>query len=161
MKVKLIIDGKEYTADMDDDTVKGIVGKEAYWEPDIGEIYFAPSDLAIEWENENQPFDICMIKQWLAFRTKEECEEWMDKQRAITRIKKFCVNTFGKYEPDWKNDREDKYTIFYDTKHNGFLVTSAIFSIDAKIIPYLRTEEDVLTLIKEMESDLKIVFGIK
>lgn len=47
------------------------------------------------------------------FKTKEEAEFALERQKVITELKRFALEN-NEYELDWNNDNQNKFGIFYD-----------------------------------------------
>lgn len=97
-----------------------------------------------------------------AYCTSEEALAAVAKQKALVRINRYIEENFGKWEPDWENKMQSKWFIYYDYSRavSRFMYHHASDVQRATFIPYLEKESHAEQLIKDMEGDLRIVFGI-
>lgn len=98
------------------------------------------------------------------FQSEEEAEEalktgWVAYLQALKRLKDYIAENGLEFEPDWSS-YEDKWAVFFD--HN-----KAAFGYDCygvlqfSNLPYYKTEDDALQVIRDCEPELKILFGVK
>lgn len=61
----------------------------------------------------------CYIRG-LAFKTKEEAEQYDRERILLFKFHKWAEEHNGGWIPNWKDDEEEKYTIRYDYENNRF-----------------------------------------
>ena len=88
--------------------------------------------------------------------TLEEAREAYNKALAVEKIKRRIVELQG----DWKDDKEVKFCIQYDHYETMFIPDCWFIVQPDTTIPYMKSKEIVLTIIKEMEDELKLLFDI-
>ena len=96
----------------------------------------------------------------MTFKTLEESEKQYEYMCAVKRIKDYCLENFGEFVPDWKDRTQHKCYAYYNNVEEVFRSDYCTNHRDAIVLPYLSERFEVEQLIKDMEPDLKIVFGI-
>ena len=91
------------------------------------------------------------------YRTEKEADKAYSKEVAIEKIKRRLLELQG----DWKDDKEVKFCIQYDHYERMFMPVFWFITQPDTTIPFMKNEEIVLTIIKEMEDELKLIFEIK
>ena len=92
-----------------------------------------------------------------AYKTEKEAQKAYNKAVAIEKIKRRIVELQG----DWKDDKEVKFCIQYDHYETMFISDCWLMVQPDTTIPYMKSKEIVLTIIKEMEDELKLIFDIQ
>ena len=85
----------------------------------------------------------------------------IEKQEAIMRVKRYCWDEFGPFEPNWDDEKEEKWFPVWDhmnQKFGGTVTYSYVYPLD---VDYLCSNQHVDQLIKDCEDDLKIIFNIQ
>ena len=90
------------------------------------------------------------------YRTEKEADKAYNKAVAVEKIKRRIVELQG----DWKDDKEVKFCIQYDHYETMFIPDCWFIVQPDTTIPYMKSKEIVLTIIKEMEDELKLLFDI-
>lgn len=94
------------------------------------------------------------------FKSKEEADNAYNKAVAIEKVKRRLLELQGDWKPDF-NDDSSKYTICYNYIVNSFTDEEwQRFKHYCALIPYMENKEIALTIIKEMEVELKLIFGV-
>ena len=94
------------------------------------------------------------------FKSKEEADNAYNKAVAIEKVKRRLLELQGDWKPDF-NDDSSKYTICYNYIVNSFTDEEwQRFKHYCVLIPYMENKEIALTIIKEMEVELKLIFDI-
>ena len=94
------------------------------------------------------------------YRTEKEADNAYNKEVAIEKIKRRLLELQGDWKPDF-NDDSSKYTICYNYIVNSFTDEEwQRFKHYCVLIPYMENKEIALTIIKEMEVELKLIFSI-
>ena len=88
------------------------------------------------------------------FRTGEECERYLEIQKAFKEESK-------NFEPNWKDGNQTKYCLYYDHDENSFKISG--WSIRRQAILYFESREVLEELITRFgEEDIKkYYFGIE
>ena len=84
------------------------------------------------------------------YRTEKEADRAYNKAVAVEKIKRRIVELQG----DWKDDKEVKFCIQYDHYETMFISDCWFIVQPDTTIPYMKSKEIVLTIIKEMEDEL-------
>ena len=92
-----------------------------------------------------------------AYKTLEEANKAYKKAVALEKIKRRIVELQG----DWKDDKEVKFCIQYDHYERMFMQVSWFIVQPDTTIPFMKNKEIALTIIKEMEDELKLIFDIQ
>ena len=90
------------------------------------------------------------------YRTEKEANKAYNKAVAVEKIKRRLLELQG----DWKDDKEVKFCIQYDHYETMFIPDCWFIVQPDTTIPYMKSKEIVLTIIKEMEDELKLLFDI-
>ena len=90
------------------------------------------------------------------YRTEKEANKEYNKAVAVEKIKRRILELQG----DWKDDKEVKFCIQYDHYETMFIPDCWFIVQPDTTIPYMKSKEIVLTIIKEMEDELKLLFDI-
>lgn len=90
------------------------------------------------------------------YKTRNEAYKAYKKAVAVEKIKRRIVELQG----DWKDDKEMKFFIQYDHYETMFIPDCWFIVQPDTTIPYMKSKEIVLTIIKEMEDELKLLFDI-
>ena len=93
------------------------------------------------------------------FKTHKEAIKAYNKTVAVEKIKRRLLELQGDWKPDFNSD-SSKHIIFYNYNNNRFES-----SIHSKVkfsssIPYMENKEIALTIVNEMEDELKLIFDI-
>ena len=91
------------------------------------------------------------------YKSEEEAQKAYNKAVAIEKIKRRIIELQG----DWKDDKEVKFFIQYDHYETMFIPDCWFIVQPDTTIPYMKSKEIALTIIKEMEDELKLIFEIK
>ena len=93
----------------------------------------------------------------LAFKTKEEAEKY-DKERILLfKLHKWAEEHNGGWTPNWKDFKEEKYTIVYDHDCEKFYVYLNFYYGDLSKLPLFKTEEIAEQFIEEFGEEIKEV----
>ena len=90
------------------------------------------------------------------YKTEEEADKAYNKAVAVEKIKRRIVELQG----DWKDDKEVKFCIQYDHYERMFMPVCWFITQPDTTIPFMKDQTTALTIIKEMEDELKLIFDI-
>lgn len=90
------------------------------------------------------------------YRTEKEADNAYKKAVAVEKIKRRIVELQG----DWKDDKEVKFYIQYDHYETMFIPDCWLIVQPDTTIPYMKSKQIALTIIDEMEDELKLLFDI-
>lgn len=103
--------------------------------------------------------DDCAI-QGNAFKSNAYAEKEMAKREALQRIRKYIYDNDMGFEPNWEDLDQWKYSVHYSHRTHTFWLASDTWCNSGKAF-YLKTTKDVNQVIKDCESDLKILLGVE
>ena len=93
------------------------------------------------------------------YKTEEEADNAYNKAVAIEKVKRRLLELQGDWNPDF-NDDSSKLVIFYNYNNIRFECSTHTKVKFPLLIPYMENKEIALTIIKEMEDELKLLFDI-
>ena len=96
-----------------------------------------------------------------AYKTREEAQKAYNKAVALEKVNRRIIELQGDWKPDWKDENEKKYYIFYEHENRNFrpvywVITQ--YNISIYCMKDLKIAE---TIIDEMEDELKLIFDIQ
>lgn len=94
------------------------------------------------------------------FKIEKEAIKERDKRLAIVRVNDAILSLNEWWKPDWKDGYEEKYSIIYECKYDGFSIANNSYSQRDLSISYMKSEEVAKQIIKEHQEDLKLIFDI-
>lgn len=98
-----------------------------------------------------------IYKRGVTFKTVEEAEKY-DKERILLfKLHKWAEEHNGGWTPNWKDFKEEKYTIVYDHDCEKFYVYLNFYYGDLSKLPLFKTEEIAEQFIKEFGDEIKEV----
>ena len=93
------------------------------------------------------------------FKTRAEAYKAYNKEVAIEKIKRRILELQGNWKPNF-NDTSSKHIIVYNY-YKGHFENDEWKRINyLTLIPYIKTSEIAITIINEMEDELKLIFDI-
>ena len=126
------------------------------WKPEIGDSYFYISSNfeAMNKVKGTTSFETDRISNGNCFKTKERAEQVAEKMRLLLRLEQLHDMLCPDYVPDWSNEDEHKFYLFYDGKESNWKYTYWS-AFDFRVGEYFDTEENAEKaaeiLNKEME----------
>jgi hypothetical protein len=143
--------------------IKEIVGiKKGLWKPENGNgFYYIDSDgdvMGYLLVGDYNIYDEIAIGNY--FQTKELAQKQIDKLKAIQRVKEYIAENDLGLEPDWGDDNQYKYDIYYDYYYNKFKTIYNCHNKYYSPIGYLKSKGAYEQLIQAKEDDLKIIWEI-
>ena len=98
-----------------------------------------------------------LYKRGLAFKTREEAEQFDKERILIKKLKDWAKKYNGGWEPNWNDFDELKCTIMYDNNHKKFETYDTYFYRDFTKLPVFKSEEIAEQIIKEFGEGIKEV----
>ena len=95
------------------------------------------------------------------FKTQNEAQKAYDKDVAIEKIKRRLLELQGDWKPDWKDENEKKYYIFYEHENRNFKPVYWVITQYNTSIYCMKDLKIAETIIEEMEDELKLIFNIQ
>ena len=96
-----------------------------------------------------------------AYRTEKEADNAYNKAVAVEKIKRRIVELQGDWKPDWKDENEKKYYIFYEHENRNFKPVYWVITQYNTSINCMKDLKIAETIIEEMEDELKLIFDIQ
>lgn len=85
--------------------------------------------------------DVKRFENGLFFETKEEAEQHLKECKLLFTIKKWAKIKNDGWEPDWEEDEEKKWYVYYNHVEGRLNVTWGYNSTNFIKLPYFKTEE--------------------
>lgn len=155
-KTKLIQDieaMKEKLASMEEELNKPEVFKHF---PSQGEVYYFYTSSGSICSNNASSDDLKVN----AYETREEAEKAYNKAVALEKIKRRIIELQGDWKPDWTDKNKEKHYIQYCHYKRKFTPIYWFEVQQDASLPYMKNEGIALTIINEMEDELKLIFDI-
>ena len=99
----------------------------------------------------------CQYERGLAFKTIEEAERFKKEQILLFKLHKWAEEHNGGWRPNWKDFKEEKYTIVYDHDCEKFYVYLNFYYGDLSKLPLFKTDEIAEQFIEEFGDEIKEV----
>ena len=93
----------------------------------------------------------------LAFKTVEEAKKYYKERELLFKMHKWAEEHNGGWTPNWKDFKEEKYTIVYDHDCEKFYVYLNFYYGDLSKLPLFKTEEIAEQFIEEFGDEIKEV----
>ena len=91
------------------------------------------------------------------FETKEEAEQHLKECKLLFTIKKWAKEKNDGWEPDWEEDEENKWYVYYNHVEKNLKVTWGYNSTNFIKLPYFKTEEIAQACIDLFGDEIKEV----
>ena len=83
----------------------------------------------------------CQYERGLAFKTRKQAEQFKKEQILLFKLHKWAEEHNGGWTPNWKDFKEEKYTIVYDHDCEKIYVYLNFYYGDLSKLPLFKTEE--------------------
>ena len=93
----------------------------------------------------------------LAFKTREEAERYDKERQLIQKMKDWAKKYNGGWTPDWKDIKEEKWSVMYDDKNKELETYVNYKKQDFLKLPYFKTQELAEQFIEEFGDEIKEV----
>lgn len=124
---------------------------------DIDDYYYVDADGLIEslisYSDEVQK---SIFKRGLAFKTKEEAEQFDKERKLLFKLHKWAEEHNGGWTPNWKGS-DDKFSIYYFCNSKSFSVCNDWNCNSFSRLPYFKSEELAQQFIEEFGEEIKEV----
>ena len=107
------------------------------------------------WENDN--IDNKRLKNHNVYLTEAECDKQIAKNEALNKIKTYIKDNFEEFLPDWEDEDENKYSIYYDYEDEEWDYYSNGNFRELTLLPFLKSEKQAEQLIKDCRKELDIL----
>ena len=104
-------------------------------------------------ENDKRVYDI-----GLYFDTKEEAEQFIREQTLIKKIKCWAKEQQGDWEPDWRDEKEHKYSLSCFAKEKKFYIDKWNCLTQISKLPHFKSKEIAEACIDEFGDEILEVF---
>lgn len=141
MKNEIIVNGVTYVKKEEKEQSKR---GDKYW-------YFCNG-----WEVE-YGYNITDIDKALCYPTEADCIKARDKMLALYRIKTYVEEQWGEFIPNWSNDMQEKYFIYYCAYNKKYEIDYVYHRYETNQI-YLEKLEHCKEIIEKFKDDLDILF---
>lgn len=113
------------------------------WKPERGEKYFSIENSVdvFQYTYCDDDIDESNIQFGNCFRTKERAEQVAKKMRLLLRLEQLHDMLCPDYVPDWSNEDEHKFYLFYDRKAGNWKYTYWS-AFDFRVGEYFDTEKN-------------------
>lgn len=101
---------------------------------------------------------IKILNRGLAFKTKEEAEQFDKERILINKFKDWAKKYNEGWTPDWKDFNDVKYYLTYDNEEETFDVNWNMCYRQFTKLPYFKSEEIVKQFIDEFRGEIEEVF---
>ncbi len=108
----------------------------------------------VRWDNQRVYTDI-ILKHNQVFKTKEEALDYLEYKKARVSIKKRIAELNEGWKPDWEDESQQKYYIFYDNLRE---ILDYDYCYTDQVRPnafYLKDQKTAKQIIDELEEELK------
>ena len=152
--IQAIEEIKEKLAAMEEELNKQEVFKHF---PSKGDIYYFHTSIGIL-GNTIATDDNLKIN---TYKTREEAVKAYNKAIALEKVKRRILELQGDWKPDWKDENEKKYYIFYEHENRNFKPVYWVITQYNTSIYCMKDLKIAETIIEEMEDELKLIFNIQ
>jgi len=107
------------------------------------------------WENDNT--DNRRLKNHNLYLIEADCDKQIAKNEALNKIKTYIKDNFEEFVPNWNDEDESKYTLYYDYANKKWVTYLNSDDRELTLLPFLKSEEQAKQLIKDCEKELDIL----
>lgn len=123
--------------------------------PSTNDKYYYYTSIGDVWDNTAPDNDLRVN----IYKTKEEAKKAYNKAVAIEKVKRRILELQGDWKPNF-NDTFSKHIIAYNYYKGHFEYDEWKRINHLTLIPYIKTSKIAITIINEMEDELKLIFDI-
>ena len=99
----------------------------------------------------------CQYERGLAFKTREEAEQFKKEQILLFKFHKWAEEHNGDWTPNWEDIKEEKWSVMYDDKNKELETYVNYKKQDFLKLPYYKSEEIAQQFIEEFGDEIKEV----
>lgn len=107
--------------------------------------------------NINTMSDIKRFENGLYFETEEEAEQHLKERKLLFKLQQWAKEKNEGWEPDWEEDEEKKWYVYYNHVEKSLKVTWGYNSTNFIKLPYFKTEEIAQACIDLFGEEIKEV----
>jgi len=107
------------------------------------------------WNNDN--YDNNILKNHNLYLNVEDCDKQIAKNEALNKIKTYIKDNFEEFLPNWDDENEDKYNLYYDYEDEEWDYCSNGNFRELFLLPFLKSDEQVEQVIKDCKKELDIL----
>lgn len=126
------------------------------WKPKKGETYWWYNLIGLvnsyTWSGDEG--DEALYAFGNTYRTKAECQKAIDRQKAIATLQHSST-----FEPDWSDQEQVKYTVYYNCYEERLIVVEYVSSISGEPV-YFATHQDAEASIGDHKKEWLLFFGV-
>ena len=123
-----------------------------YYVDELGRIYLVRGLLDFD-EHEYE----LLYKRGLAFKTKEEAEQFDKERILLNKLKDWAKEDNGGWTPNWSDFDEEKYIVRYDYSDNQLETFYSYSYKEFSKLPYFISDDTAKRFIKEFGEEIKEV----
>lgn len=170
-KIKITTEGDDFSAEVPAEEIKRLLKENPelleekgykLWRAEKGSRYwYVPGDGSVDWSyEEKDSVDDFRYLTGNYFATKEEAEAHKARLEAIGRVTHAILEANEGWEPDWSDEIEEKYYLYYSHFGDNEFDWGEIGLLqETQTLPFAKSSEIVKTIIAEYEDDLRIIFN--
>lgn len=113
----------------------------------ISDVYF--------FDNDNHSKNA--FEHGLYFETREEAERYLEERKLLFKLQRWAKFKNNGWEPDWEEDEEKKWYVYYNHVEENLKVTWGYNSTNFIKLPYFKTEEIAQACIDLFGDEIKEV----
>lgn len=99
----------------------------------------------------------CQYERGLAFKTREEAEQYLKKSMLLFKMHKWTEEHNGGWRPNWKDLNGEKMSVIYDNEYERFKSVKNYRYQEIIKLPYFKTKELAEQFIDEFGEEIKEV----
>ena len=99
----------------------------------------------------------CQYKRGLAFKTREQAEQFKKEQILLFKLHKWAEEHNGGWTPNWNDYNEEKWTVMYHNECEEFEIYENYRYREFLKLPYFKTEAIAEQFIEEFGDEIKKV----
>lgn len=167
-KIKITTEGGDFSVEVPADEIRRLIPKllkektHKPWRAEsVGEYWFVDDEGDVDSDEEwGHSGDNHRYLTGNYFQTKEEAIAYVDRLEAIGRVTHAIIAANEGWEPDWSDEDERKYYLYYSHSWNEFDCGAMERHQEAQTLPFAKSSEIAERIIKEHEDDLRIIFKL-
>lgn len=116
-----------------------------------------------DWEVTSMTYDTAdkedkhIFEHGLYFNTEEEAEQHLKERKLLFKLQQWAKEKNEGWEPDWEEDEEKKWYVYYNHVEKSLKVTWGYNSTNFIKLPYFKTEEIAQACIDLFGDEIKEV----